>query len=96
MESYKFSDIDKIVELICSKTIPLECICFKYDECLSNADVMKIAKYRNCNELKIVIKYCKRITQNGITASKEYISQNNLKKEIIYKYVEHWTFALSE
>ena len=57
---------------------------------------MKIAKYRNCDKLKIVIKYCKRITQNGIIASKEDTSQNSLKKKIIYKYVEHWTFALSK
>ena len=88
LEAYKFSDIDKIVKFICSKTIPLKCLCFKYDECLSNADVMKIANY-SCDELKIEIKYCKRITLSGITASKEYISQNYLKKEIIYKYVEH-------
>ena len=86
LERYLFSDVEKIVDFIYSKKISLEYISFKYVGCLVDKDVMKLAKLENCKGMLIKIDYCQRITRNGITASLEHISQNNLNKRILSRY----------
>ena len=86
LERYLFSDVEKIVDFIYSKKISLEYISFKYVGCLVDKDVMKLAKLENCKDMLIKIDYCQRITRNGITASLEHISQNNLNKRILSRY----------
>ena len=85
LEFYNFADVNEIVDIICSKNMPLRCISFKFLRVLSDASVMKLARLNNNNELQIQMKECGgRLTRNGIKAALTYIEQNRLNKEIVW------------
>ena len=84
LEMYTYADVNEIVNFICSKNIPLTYIKFGYIDHLTDEHVLQIVKLECCDEVKIKIKYCGTVTRNGIAASLEYISQNNMRKQIEY------------
>ena len=84
LKFYTFPDLKEIVNFLCSKNMSLKFIKFNMVDYLSDADILKIVKLESCDYVKIKIESCGRITENGITASLAYISQNNLNKEIVY------------
>ena len=84
LEMYTFADVKEIVNFICSKNMPLKCIKFGYIDYLTDEHVSQIVKLECCDDVKIKIVYCGSVTRNGITASLEYISRNNLRKQIVY------------
>ena len=84
LECYRFSDVKKIIDFICSKNMPLKYISFKLVHFINNKDLMKLVKLKCCGERLIIIKRCWPVTRLGIVAALVYINQNNLKIRIKY------------
>ena len=84
LEFYRFSDVNQIVNMICSKNMPLKCVSFKVVRFLSDADIMQIAKMNNSNELQIKIFMCGRLTPKGVKDVLSYIERNKLNKQLLY------------
>ena len=83
LEFYDFSDFEEIVDFICSKSMPLKLISFRYVKFFTNIDLMRIAKLNISVEQVIKIEKCWKITPRGIEAASLYIEQNDLKKKIV-------------
>ena len=87
LKFYKFPDVEKIIDYIYCKKMPLKYIRFCHLDSLTAADVMKLAKLNNGNEVLIEIDQCsKKITDEDKQSVLSYISENNLNNEVVFNY----------
>ena len=84
LEFYKFANIEKILDFICSKRFPLKVLSFKCVKLLSDTDIMRIVKVYKSNELFIQILCCLKVTTQGYNAAMKYINENNLNIKILF------------
>ena len=78
-------DVKELIDFICFKNIPLKYLKFKLIAFLTKADIMKILKRKNNNDLLINIEQCPCISSYYMQIIKDYIKQNSLKIKTIYK-----------
>ena len=81
---YFKSDIDEIVDFICSKNVSLEFLHFNTTMFLTDSDLMKTVKLHNNPKLVIKVSgWCKKLTREGVNKVKSFIKQNKLKKTLV-------------
>ena len=82
--NYSYYDVSHIINFICLKNMPLKYIKLSYIFELNNADVLNIVKMERCDDLKIFIESCWRVTKEGISAALAYINLKKMNKTIEY------------
>ena len=74
LDDYKFDDVSKIIDFVCSENMPLKFISLKEVKFLTVHDIMKIAKVMNSSDLTMKIK----LTDGGVVKFAKFIKNVEL------------------
>ena len=82
LHSYYYNDVKRIIDAIFSQNVVLERITFDFVYQLGDEDILNIVKFENCDNLKIKLVNCWKVTEEGISAALAYIELKNSNKTI--------------